>query len=159
MRVQHLHMNKYIRWFPVTPTYSHLCTVSSSVYSRYSLSTYSCGIRICYGVRSQAFSEVVSIALRLAPTRDDSFFGLESLTLIVLSCDRKLSPAGQQTTKHDGLYPLLSISLTMPSFVEHFQQCDDPCRIGFYTFNSLSLLLSSDSMSHAYNFFLAFKRS
>ena len=42
---------------------------------------------------------------------DDSFSGLESLTLIALSCTPKLSPAGQQTTKHDGLYPLLSVSL------------------------------------------------
>ena len=56
--------------------------------------------------------DVVSIVLRLAPTPDDSFSGLESLTLIALSCDPKLSPAGQQTAKHDGLYdPLLSVSL------------------------------------------------
>ena len=34
------------RWFPVTPTYLQLCTVSSSVYSGYLLSTYRCGIRI-----------------------------------------------------------------------------------------------------------------
>ena len=40
--------------------------------------------------------------------------------------------ASFQTAKHDGLYPLLSISLTVPPFVEHFQQRDDPCRIGFY---------------------------
>ena len=38
-----------------------------------------------------------------------------------------------QTAKHDGLYPLFSILLTMPPFVERFQQRDDPCRIGFYT--------------------------
>jgi len=42
------------RWFPVTPTSSHLDTVSSSVYSGYLLSTYSCGIRVLsdmeYGV-------------------------------------------------------------------------------------------------------------
>ena len=102
MRVQHLHMNKYI---PLVSCDSnlHLCTVSSSVYSRYLLSTYSCGIRICHGVRNQAFFDVVSIALSLALTRDDSFSGLESLTLIALSCNPKLSPAGQQTTKHDGL--------------------------------------------------------
>ena len=58
-----------------------------------------------YGVRSQAFCDVVSIALRLAPTRDDSFSRLESLTLIALSCDPKFSPAGQQTAKLDRLYP------------------------------------------------------
>ena len=34
------------RWFPVTPTCSHLGNVSSSVYSEYLLSTYSCGIGI-----------------------------------------------------------------------------------------------------------------
>ena len=39
MRFQYLCTNK---WFPVTP---HLCTVSSSVYSGYLLSTYSYGIR------------------------------------------------------------------------------------------------------------------
>ena len=43
------------RWFPVTPTSSHFDTVSSSVYSGYLLSTYSCGIRVLsdmeYGVR------------------------------------------------------------------------------------------------------------
>ena len=93
--------------------------------------------------------DVVSIALRLAPTRDDSFSGLESLTLIALSCNQKLSLAGQQTAKHDGLYPLLSVSLTVPPFVEHFQQRDDPCHVGFYAFNSLSLL-SSDSISESY---------
>ena len=54
-----------------------------------------------YGIRP--FFDVVSIALRLAPTRDTSFSGLESLTLIALSYDPKLSPAGQQTAKHDGL--------------------------------------------------------
>ena len=32
-----------------------------------------------------------------------------SLMLIALSCNPKLSPAGQQTVKHDGLFPLLSI--------------------------------------------------
>ena len=63
---------------------------------------------------------------------DNSFSGLESLTLIALSCNPKLSPAGQQTAKHDGLYPLLSVSLTVPPFVERFQQRNDPCRVGFY---------------------------
>ena len=42
---------------------------------------------------------------------DDSFPGLESLTLIALSCNPKLAPAGQHTAKHDGLCPLLSVSL------------------------------------------------
>ena len=74
-------------------------------------------------------------ALRLA--RDDSFSGLESLTLIALSCNPKLSPAGQHTVKHDGLYP---VSLTVPPFVEHFQQRDDPCRVGFYALAFLSFL-------------------
>ena len=41
MRVQYLHMNKYIPLVSgdVTPTSSHLCTISSSVYSGYLLST------------------------------------------------------------------------------------------------------------------------
>ena len=39
-----------------------------------------------------------------------------------------------QTAKHDGFYPLLSVSLTVPPFVESFQQRDDPCRVGFYAF-------------------------
>ena len=43
MSVQYLRTNKVFRWFSVTP---QLCTVSSSVYSGYFLSTYSCGIRI-----------------------------------------------------------------------------------------------------------------
>ena len=88
---------------------------------------------LSYGVRSQAFFNVLSIALKLAPTSDDTFSGLESLTLIALSCNPKLSPAGQQTVKHDRIYPLLSVSLTVPPFVEHVQQCDDPCPISFYT--------------------------
>ena len=41
---------------------------------------------VSYRVRSQYFFDVVSIAFRLTPTRDDTFSGLESLTLIVLSC-------------------------------------------------------------------------
>ena len=61
-----------------------------------------------WSVESGLF-DVVSIALRLAPTRDDSFSGLESLTLIALSYDSKLSPSGQQIAKHDGLYPLLLV--------------------------------------------------
>ena len=67
-----------------------------------------CLLVISYGVWCQAFFDVVSIALRLTPTRDDSFSGLESLTLIALPCDQKLSPVGQQTVKHDGLFILLS---------------------------------------------------
>ena len=63
--------------------------------------------------------------------------------LIALSCNPKLSPAGQQTAKHDGIYPLLSVSLTVPPFVECFQQHDDPCPVGFYAI----AFLSSDSMS------------
>ena len=51
--------------------------------------------------------------------------------LIALPCDPKLSPVGQQTAKHDVLYPLLSVSLTVPPYVERFQQRDDPCRGGF----------------------------
>ena len=89
--------------------------------------------------QSQAFFHVVPIALRLAPTPDDSFSSLESVTLIALSCDPKLS--GQQTTKHNGLYPLLSVLLTVPPFVERFQQRDDPCRVGFYTLAFLSFFL------------------
>ena len=127
----------------MTPTYSQLCTVSSSVdifaeyiqvWDQNSLS---------YGVRSQAFFDVVSIALKLAPTRDDSFSGLESLTLIALSCDPKLSPAGQQITKHDGLYPFNTLRLVnCASFCwALLQQRNDPCRIGFYTLAFLSFFL------------------
>ena len=76
--------------------------------------------------------------VRLVPTRDDSFSGLEPLTLIALSYDQKCSPAGQQTTKHDGLFPLLSVSQTMPPFVERFQQHDDPCHVGSYALAFLS---------------------
>ena len=51
-----------------------------------------------------------------------------------------------QTTKHNGLYPLLSISLTMSPFVEFFQQRNDPCCIGFYVYTlaflSFFLLIS-----------------
>ena len=43
-----------------------------------------------------------------------------------------------QTAKHDGFYPLLSVLLTVPPFVERFQQRDDPCRIGFYALAFLS---------------------
>ena len=75
-----------------------------------------------YGVRP--FFDAVSVALRLAPTRNDSFSGLKSVTLIALSCDSKLSPAGQLTAKHDGLYLLLFVSLSVPPFVERFQQRD-----------------------------------
>ena len=45
-----------------------------------------------------------------------------------------------QTAKHDGLYPLLSVSLTVPPFVERFQQRDDLCRVGFYALAFLSFL-------------------
>ena len=45
-----------------------------------------------------------------------------------LSCNPKPSPAGQQTAKHDWLYPFLSVSLTVPPFVERFQQRDDLSR-------------------------------
>ena len=131
------------RWFPVTPTYSQLCTVSSSVYSGYLLSSYRHGISILsameYGVRP--FLMCVYCAQARPNSRDDSFSGLESLTIIALSCDPKLSPARQQTTKHNELYPLLSLSLTMPPFIEHFQQCDDPCLVGFYALAFLSLFL------------------
>ena len=60
--------------------------------------------------------------------------------LISLSCEPKLSPAGQQTAKLDGLYPLLSVLLTVPPFVERFQQRNDPCRVGFYAIAFLSFL-------------------
>ena len=46
-----------------------------------------------------------------------------------------------QTAKHDGFYPLLFISLTVPPFVECFQQRDDSCRVGFYALAFLSFLL------------------
>ena len=73
----------------MTPTYSQLCTVSSSVdifaeyiqvWDQNSLS---------YGVRSQAFFDVVFIALRHVPTRDDSYVGLLEMTQLT----RKLSIA------------------------------------------------------------------
>ena len=66
---------------------------------------------LSYGVRSQAFFDVVSIALKLAPARDNSFSGLESLTIIALSCNPKLSPAGHQTARHDGFYPFNTLRL------------------------------------------------
>ena len=79
----------------------------------------------------QPLHATVSYASRgsLAPAGPLS--GLESLTLIALSSDPRSSPAQQQTAKHDELYPLLSVSLTV-SFVERFQQRDDPYRVGFY---------------------------
>ena len=43
-----------------------------------------------------------------------------------------------QTAKHDGFYPLLPVSLTVPPFVERFQQRDDPCHVGFYALAFLS---------------------
>ena len=61
-----------------------------------------------------------------------------SNTIIALSCSPKLSPTGEQTAKHDGLYPLLSVSLTVPPFVERFLQHNNPCRIGFYPLAFLS---------------------
>ena len=150
MRVQYLRM--YIRWFPETPTYSHLCTVSSSVYSAYLPRTW---VHTAVGSEFSQLSSMESglFWCRLAQTWDDSFSGLESLTLITLSCDQKLSPAGQQTAKHDGLYPLLSISLTVPPSVERFQQCDDPCRIGFYALAFLSFFSDSISESYVYTSF------
>ena len=129
MRVQYLVMNKYI---PLVSCVSNLFTTLHCLLKclQWILAVY---IQVWdqnslrYGVRSQVFFDVVSIALRLAPTRDDSFSGMESLILIALSCDPKLSPAGQQAAKHDELYPLLSVSLTVPPFVECFQQRNDPC--------------------------------
>ena len=46
--------------------------------------------------------------------------------LIALSCDPKLSPAGQQTGKHDGLYPLLTVSLTVLSLLSTFSSATIP---------------------------------
>ena len=149
MRVQYLLMNKHIPLVPVTPTYSQLCTVSSSVYSEYLLSTNRCGNSLSYGVWSQAYFDVVSIALRLAPTWDDLFSGLNSVTLITLSCDPKLSPAGQQTAKHDGLYPLLTLCWALSAVRRSLSY--------WFLRLSLSLLLSSDSISESHT--LAFKRS
>ena len=84
---------------------------------------------------------------------DDSFSGLESLTL---SCNPKLSPAGQQTAKHDGLYPLLSVSLTMPPFVEGFQQRDDPCHVCFNTLAFLSFHTTSFWLSNVASLAISF---
>ena len=83
----------------------------------------------------------VSFVAQSSFAGDDSFSGLESLTLIALSCNPKLSPAGQQTAKHDWLYPLHSVLLTVPPFVERFQQRDDPCRVDFYALAFLSFFL------------------
>ena len=44
-------------WFPVSPNYSHLCTVSLSVYDGYLLSTYSCGIRILLALQTSLLWE------------------------------------------------------------------------------------------------------
>ena len=79
----------------------------------------------------------ISFAAQGSYAREDLFSGLKSLTLIALSCEPKLSPTGQQTAKHNGLYPLLSV---LPPFVERFQQRDDPCRVGFYALAFLSFL-------------------
>ena len=82
------------RWFPVTPTYSQYCLVKCLkwIFAEY-IQLWDQNY-LSYGVQSQAFFDVVSIALRLTPTRDDLFSGLESLTLIAHSCNPKLSPAG-----------------------------------------------------------------
>ena len=70
----------------------------------------------------------------------NTLWSLESLVSRVFDANCQLnSPTGQQTTKHDGLYPLLSVLLTVPPFVERFQQRDDPCH-GFYTLVFLSFL-------------------
>jgi len=53
---------------------------------------------LSYGVRSQAFFDVV--ALRLDPTRDNSFSGLKSVTIITSPVTQNSLP--QQTAKHDG---------------------------------------------------------
>ena len=82
----------------------------------------------------------VSFALRSSLARGGPLSGQESLTLIALSSGPRSSPARQQTAKHDGLYPLLSVSLTMSPFVERFQQRDDPCHVGFYASSFLFLL-------------------
>ena len=43
-----------------------------------------------------------------------------------------------QTRSMMGSISLLSISLTVPPFVERFQHRDDPCRVGFYALPFLS---------------------
>jgi len=63
--------------------------------------------------------------------------------LTCLSWEPKLSPAGQQTTKHDGLYLLLSTSLTVPSAAWRSLWC-------WFVHLNLSLLLSSDPISGSY---------
>ena len=68
----------------------------------------------------------------------NTLWSLESLVSGVFDANHQLnSPTGQQIAKHNGLYPLLSVSLTVPPFVERFQQRDDPCH-GFYTLAFLS---------------------
>ena len=110
MRVRYLRMNKYILLV------SHLCTVLSSVYSGYLVHTAVGSDSLSYGVGSQAFFDVYKFVLKLAPTRDDSSLVWKFLTLIALFCNPKLSPAGQQTVKHDGFHTLLSVLLTVPPF-------------------------------------------
>ena len=97
----------------------------------------------------------VSSVVQGSFARDNSFSSLESLTLIALSCNPKFSPAGQQTTKHDGLYPLLSVSLTVLPFVERFQQRDDPGRVGFYALAFLSFFGFYKSVVHTTSFWLS----
>ena len=110
MRVQHLHMNKDI---PLVSCDSNLLTSLHCflkclqwIFAEYTQLWDQNAL--CYGVRSQAFCDIVSIAL--------------SFTLRLVN---------------------------RASLCEHFQQRDDPCRVGFYAFNSLSLL-SSDSISELY---------
>ena len=85
MRVQHLHMNKYI---PLVSCDSNLLTSLHCLLkcSRYLLSTYSYGIRICHGVRSQAFFDVVSIV----DTRNSwaSCWLPDTLSLFTGSCNK-----------------------------------------------------------------------
>ena len=101
-----------------------------------------------YGVQSQAFCDIVSIALRLAPTRDDSFTRLEFLTLITLSCHPKLSPAGQQTAKLDGLYPYTLCLINRASLCWALSAARRSLSRWFLCL-TLSLL-SSDSISESY---------
>ena len=60
--------------------------------------------------------------------------------LTYLSCEPKLSPTGQQTAKHNGLYLLLSAPLTVPSAVRRSLLC-------WFLRLSLSLLLFSDCIT------------
>ena len=124
---------------------AHLLDTGLSLTGVLWVSLISCTMLIC---SRQASLWVSLICCARSFVGDNSFSGLESLTLIALSCNPKLSLVGQQTAKHDGLYPLLSVSLTVASLCWVLSAAR---RSLLRWFLCLSLsLLSSDSISESY---------